>query len=82
MALAQREQDLAAQRLGLERYRVEFLARSANPAASEKRVEKVTRKAAARVVAAQRDLTKQRGLLAAEATRLDERARAPAALAG
>jgi hypothetical protein len=73
-ALAQVDRELAERRLALERYRVECLSRSPDPAAAEKRLEKLTNKAAARFAAAERGLAKQRDALAAEAARLEQRA--------
>jgi chromosome segregation ATPase len=72
--MTQREREMAAVRLALERYRVESLLRAPNPATAEKRIEKLTQKAAERFAAVERDLAKQRDALTAEATRLEGRA--------
>jgi chromosome segregation ATPase len=72
--MTQRERELASVRLALERYRVESLLRAPNPAAAEKRIEKLTQKAAERFAVVERDLAKQRDALSAEAKRLDGRA--------
>jgi hypothetical protein len=72
--MTQRERELSALRLALERYRVESLLRAPNPATAEKRIEKLMQKAAERFATAERDLAKQRDILQAEAVRLESRA--------
>jgi chromosome segregation ATPase len=75
-ALLEREQRaLAEQSLALEQYRHECTARSAHPAAAERRLEQLRRRWAALSGAAQRRLDSERHRLEAEAARLEEQAR-------
>jgi hypothetical protein len=71
-ALANEQRDLAARTLSLERLRLELLARAPNAAAAERRLERMRRRAYARVMAATRAAEADRQALAAEGARLAE----------
>jgi hypothetical protein len=73
-ALAQEQRALAAQAVAMERFRLAYLGRMSNTPAAEKRLERLRRRAAARLQAAERELAAERAALQAEAARLDERA--------
>jgi hypothetical protein len=73
--LAKEQRSLAARAVALEHYRLELLHGAANSPAAEKRLEKLRRRSAARVEAAERKVTAQRQTLLAEGRRLEERAR-------
>ena len=72
--LTQREREIAGQRLAVERYRAECIARSSNPAAAEKRIDRLMKRIAARFAAAQRESAKQHDALTAELAHLNEQA--------
>jgi hypothetical protein len=73
-ALAQEQRALASQAVAMERFRLTYLSRLSNTATAEKRLERLRRKGAARLQAAERELTAERAALQAEAARLEERA--------
>src|SRR5947209_6374549 len=73
--LAREQRTLAARAVALERHRVELLSAAANSPAAEKRLEKLTRRSAARIEAGERKVTAQRQTLLAESRRLEERTR-------
>jgi hypothetical protein len=72
---AKQQRALAAQTAAVERYRIECLNRATNSPAAERRLEKLRRRAQARIEAGEREVTAQRQALAAEAHRMEERAR-------
>jgi hypothetical protein len=73
--LAREQRTLAARTVALERHRLELLNAAANSPAADKRLEKLTRRSAARIEAGERKVTAQRQTLLAESRRLEERAR-------
>jgi len=73
--LAREQRTLAARTVALERHRLELLNAAANSPAAEMRLEKLTRRAAARIEAGERKVTAQRQTLLAESRRLEEQAR-------
>jgi pSer/pThr/pTyr-binding forkhead associated (FHA) protein len=73
--LAQEQRALAGQALALEDLRQELLPRTADPAAVNRRLERLKQRHAARLEIEERSLTEDRQALGAEMRRLDERNR-------
>ncbi len=74
-AVEQRERDLAEKMLALEQYRQEFLGKSADSPAAEKRLERLRRRWATLSAAAERAIGQQRQAVQAEAAQVEQRHR-------
>jgi hypothetical protein len=74
VALARERRALASEAVAMERFRLAYLGRLRNTAAAERRLERLRRRAAARLEAAERELAAERAALQAETARLDDRA--------
>jgi peptidoglycan hydrolase CwlO-like protein len=74
-ALLVEQQNVSRQTLALERFRQECVTQSSNPAAAEKRMDRLQRNCNTLNAEAMRQVERERESLAAEITRLDERSR-------
>ncbi len=74
-ALLVEQQNVTRQTLALERFRLECITQSSNPAAAEKRLDRLQRNCNTLNAEAMRQIEREREGLVAEVSRLDERAR-------